>query len=46
MSTMGCHTFMIDEGILEEKLGGQHFSDTIRGGGGHICYAKVERRVI
>jgi hypothetical protein len=28
---MGCHTVVIDEGIVDEKLGGQHFSDTIRG---------------
>jgi hypothetical protein len=29
---MDCHTVVIDEGIVEEKLGG-----------GHICYTKVER---
>jgi hypothetical protein len=29
---MDCHTFAIDEGIVEEKLGGQHFPDTIRRG--------------
>ena len=35
LSTMDCHTVVIDEGIVEEKLGGgggQHFSDTIRRG--------------
>jgi hypothetical protein len=44
---MDCHTVVIDEGIVEEKLGGrgQHVSDTIRRGG-HICYTKVERGVI
>jgi len=32
LSTMDYHTVVIDEGIVEEKLGGggQHFSDTIR----------------
>ena len=29
---MDCYTVEIDEGIVEEKLGGQHFSDTIRRG--------------
>lgn len=29
---MDCHTVVIDEGIVEEKLGGQHFSHTIRRG--------------
>jgi hypothetical protein len=37
-STMDCHTVVIDEGIVEEKLGGQHFSDTIRRGGSHMLH--------
>jgi hypothetical protein len=35
---MDCHTVVIDEGIVEEKLGGQHFSDTIRRGGSHMLH--------
>ena len=41
---MDYYTVVIDEGIVEKKLVGQHFSDTIRGG--HICYTKVERGVV
>jgi hypothetical protein len=29
---MDCHTVVIEEGIVEEKLGCQHVSDTIRRG--------------
>ena len=45
---MDCYTVEIDEGIVEEKLGGQHFSDTIRRGvtyvtqkwkGGHLIFS-------
>ena len=40
LSTMDCHTVVIDEGIVEEKLGGgvNMFLTLLGGGGSHMLH--------